>query len=193
MRSSRAARAAGSACSVGRSRAEPSRTTPQPCTVPTMVSGAAFGCAQPLAQPETWSAMRSPERGTWRAISAARARAAIKPCAHDGAPGQAAMRRRGSEASAMKPRRSAATLVASASASPNGPNRSARPGAGRTQSAPVSSAMRARSMRPPASAWPKASPSPSAKTSPLRGCRPIGCARGARRDLEREDRRPAPG
>ena len=42
---------------------------PQPCSVPTMVSGAGAGWAQPLAQPETWTAMPSPEGGRWCASS----------------------------------------------------------------------------------------------------------------------------
>ncbi len=99
-------------------RAVPLRTMPQPWLVPTMVRGAgrgmgaAFGAARDMQLRSRWS-----KPADARASSAAMARAAISPEAQDGAPGQATMRRRGSRASTMKPRRSAAFRVATAFAS----------------------------------------------------------------------------
>ena len=87
---------------------------PQPCSVPTTVSAAAAGWAQPLAQPEMWMAAISRDGGSCRAISVASARAAINPDAQAGVPGQATMRRRGSSARTMKPSRSAAVVSAAA-------------------------------------------------------------------------------
>src|SRR5262245_21391799 len=153
---------------------------PQPRSVPTIVSGAGAGWAQPLAQPDTCTAMPMPGRCGCRAISAASARAAIKPDTHAGLPGHATIRRRGSSACTMKSSRSASRASASALGSDNPISNNARPGAGRSARAPCAAAASARSSNARACVWPKASASPSANASPRSGCSPMISAGGRR-------------
>ena len=72
-------RSAASTVWLGVSCAAPFRTMPQPRLVPTTVSAAGAGWAQPLAQPEMCTASASRDGGRCRASSAASARAAISP------------------------------------------------------------------------------------------------------------------
>ena len=118
------------------SRDVPSRTMPQPCSVPTMVRGAGPGCAQPLAQPEMCT-IQSVAGKMARELGGNRSRrnqsggAGRRARAGDDAPARIA--RIDDEAKLG----SAAFRVAMAFASVSGPSKSARSGAGRTQSAPI--------------------------------------------------------
>ena len=55
---------------LGTARAEPAWTIPQPRSVPTTVSAAAPGWAQPLAQPEMWMSARLLSSGVWKRTTA---------------------------------------------------------------------------------------------------------------------------
>ena len=139
----RRARCAVSCCGstwvCGPVRAVPCSTMPQPFSVPTMVSAAGLGWAQPFAQPEMWIV---PDQGsrTVSAISLAIARAAMNAEAQAGAPGHATMRRRGSSARVTKPSRSASRVIAVTLCSTNPTNNNARLGPGRTARAPCAAA-----------------------------------------------------
>src|SRR6202047_5668567 len=93
----------------GASRVEPLLMSTQTAEVPTTVSAAGAGCAQPLAQPEM-CILNEPSRcgAAAAAICGARARAAISADAQIGAPAQAITCRRGSSARATKPSATAA-------------------------------------------------------------------------------------
>src|SRR5262249_31968173 len=93
----------------GASRTEPSATSAQPLAVPTTVSRAAAGWAQPLAQPDTWMVKPSLRYGAAAAaISGAVARGGLLAGGQRGAPAQAITCRPGSSARVTKPRFAAA-------------------------------------------------------------------------------------
>ena len=114
------------------------------------------------------------------ASAAASRRASMKPDAQAGAPGHAAMRRRGSPAHTTKPSRSTAVVSASAFSEETPISISARSGTGQIDRAPWMDARRASSAIAPAWAWPKASAIPSASDPSRRRWRPIISAGGRR-------------
>ena len=123
----------------GVARAVPSRTMPQPCASPTTVSaaGRGMGAALGAAGDVDRNAVAAVPRGAARARRRA-ARAAMQPDAQAGAPGQAAMRRRGSSASTTKPSSLGCGREARRVAPAATPiSISARPGAGRIDRTPM--------------------------------------------------------
>ena len=134
--------ASGMRIARGSSRADPFTTTPHRPPMPTTVSGAARGQAQPLAHPDRCTIGASAPAIVAFARLGASERVEISPAAQIGAPAQATIWRRGSSARTMKPSRCAMSARRPARSAVTPRTRSARPGAVRRPIAPKSAAAR---------------------------------------------------
>ena len=166
----------------GAARAEPSWTMPQPRSVTTMSALPASDGRSPWHSRRCGSSSGRRSRQSER--SAAISRAAMRPDAQAGAPGQATMRRRGSSAG-LTINRAARFAHQRAGVAPVKPDQQqSRPGAGRTSRARrVRRAHATRSAIVFASAWPNGKCRRRARTPssrrrmhpdhlrPVRGCR----------------------
>src|SRR5689334_17235094 len=159
----------------GASCAAPLAMRPQSPDVPTTVSGAAPGWAQPLAQPDRWIVKPSLRYGAAAtAISGAMARAAMKAEAQSDAPAQAKTCRRGSSERVTKPRLAAAAKNGAVLLLVNPIAKRPRFGAVRSPCAPAAAAASVSFSSVLASVWPKASPKPQAQEPSHNACKPIG-------------------